>query len=150
MARLRRPPNKTGRSDGIQGQFVPISHDMAASVAWRSLAGASIKVYVELRRRHNGSNNGAMYLSQDEAARLLALSKSTVRRALAELEAKGFIRMMTRGGWLGRKAATFAVTDRPLNQYPPTNEWKHWRPAGAGPAVPIRHPRGVCGTEAAP
>jgi predicted ArsR family transcriptional regulator len=100
---------------------------MAASIAWLSLSGAAVKVYVELRRRYNGGNNGDLSLSLDEAARLLHLGKATVARAFAELEAKGFIRMTRRGRWYGRQATTYAVTDRPMERNPPTNAWRTWR-----------------------
>lgn len=140
MARRRsgRGVNSTGRSKQ-GGQFVPIPYDMAASIAWLSLSGAAIKVYVELRRRFNGGNNGDLSLSLDEAARLLHLGKATVARAFAELEAKGFIRMTARGRWYGRQATAYAVTDRPVGRNPPTNAWRAWRPAPKiRSSVPIR------------
>jgi hypothetical protein len=130
MARRRggRGVNATGRSNR-GGQFVPIPYDMAASIAWLSLSGAAVKVYVELRRRYNGGNNGDLSLSLDEATRLLHLGKATVARAFAELVTKGFIVMTARGRWYGRQATTYAVTDRPMKNSPPTNAWRGWRPA---------------------
>jgi hypothetical protein len=56
------------------------------------------------------------------------MSKTTVGRALAELEEKGFVRMTKRGEWYGRLASTYAVTDRPMGKSPPTNTWQRWRP----------------------
>lgn len=47
----------------------------------RQLSGPALKVLVELRCRYNGSNNGKVTLSLDEAARLLGLSKTTAKRA---------------------------------------------------------------------
>jgi hypothetical protein len=125
--RGRRGVNATGRSKR-GGQFVPIPYDMAESAAWRSLSGAAVKVYVELRRRFNGGNNGDLSLSLDEGARLLNLGKATVARAFAELGAKGFIRITARGRWYGRQATTYAVTDRPMGSNFPTNAWRGWRP----------------------
>jgi predicted transcriptional regulator len=101
---------------------------MAESAAWRSLSGTAVKVYVELRRRYNGGNNGDLSLSLDEAARLLHLGKATVGRAFVELEAKGFVRMTSRGRWYGRQATTYAVTDRPVGKNPPMNAWRAWPP----------------------
>jgi hypothetical protein len=123
-----RGADATGRSKR-SGQFVPIPHDMAESAAWRSLSGPALKVYVELRRRYNGGNNGDLSLSLDEAARLLHMGKATVARAFAELEAKGFIRMTARGRWYGRQATTYAVTDRPVGRNPPTQAWRIWQSA---------------------
>jgi hypothetical protein len=118
--------DKTGRSKG-KGQFVPIPHTMAESPAWRTLSGAAVKVYVELRSRYFGGNNGDLSLSLDEGARLLCLGKATVQRALAELTGRGFIRMNRRGRWYGREATTWVVSDRPLGRDPPTNAWQFWK-----------------------
>ena len=119
--------NRKGRSKK-GGRFVPIPHDMLSSVAWRSLGGAAVKVYVELRSRFNGGNNGDLSLSMDEAARLLHMSKATVWRAFVELEEKGFIAKTKPGHWYGRRATTWAVSDRPHGPQPPTNAWRDWRP----------------------
>ncbi len=96
--------------------------------AWRSLSGPAVKVWVELRSRFNGRNNGDLSLSLDEAARLLGIGKTTALRAFADLEAKGFIKMTRRGQWYGRMATTWAVTDRPFQGYSPTRDWQKWIP----------------------
>lgn len=128
MARNRRRsrPNATGRND--TEQYIAISYTKAHSAVWRSLGGPAVKVWVELRSRYNGTNNGDLSLSLDEAARLLHMSKSTAMRAFADLEDKGFLKMMQRGFWYGRKATTWAVTDRPLHGHLATHDYKHWRP----------------------
>ena len=124
--------NQTGRTKQ-KVQFVPISYPMADSAAWRSLNGAAVKVYIELRSRYNGGNNGDLSLSLDKGARRLGLGKATIQRALEELEAKGFIRLSKRGSWYGRRASTFVVTDRPMSErLPPTNDWRQWEPPNAG------------------
>lgn len=122
----RRRPNATGRND--TDRFLPISYDMAQSPAWRSLSGPAVKVWVELRSRFNGQNNGALTLSMDEATRLLKIGKATAQRAFAELTEKGFIVKTRDGHWYGRMATQWAVTDRALQGNLPTNAWKSWRP----------------------
>ena len=119
-------PNATGRND--TSQFIALSYSMAHTPAWRSLSGPAVKVWVELRSRYNGNNNGDLSLSLDEAARLLHISKTTAMRAFAELEDKGFLKMMQRGHWYGRKATIWAVTDRPLQGHLATHDYKNWRP----------------------
>ena len=114
--------NAKGRNEGEQ--YIPLPYPMVRSPAWRSLSGAAVKVWVELRSRFNGRNNGDLSLSMDEAARLLGIGKATVQRALAELEAKGFLRMTKRGHWYGRLATTWAVTDRSHQGHPPTRDWR--------------------------
>jgi hypothetical protein len=102
---------------------------MARSLAWRSLSGSGVKVYVELRSRYNGRNNGDLSLSYGEAAGLLGLGKTTIKRAFDELAEKGFIIRMSEGHWYGRRAATWAVTDQTIDMPkfgPATNNWKCW------------------------
>src|SRR3546814_15804876 len=97
---------------------------MAQSIAFRSLSGAALKVFIELRCRYNGGNNGALTLSMDEGARLLGISKMTVHRALKELQEKGLVKMTRRGQWYGRVATTWATTDVSLDGIPPTRDWQ--------------------------
>ena len=118
--------NSKGRNDSEQ--YVKLSYRMLRSDAWRSLGGPATRVYFELRTRYMGSNNGQLTLSLDEAKRLLKIGKTTVGRALSELEAKGFIVMTKRGLWHGRQATEYAVTDKPVKGLTATNAWKHWRP----------------------
>jgi biotin operon repressor len=138
MARKRRSGRRVdlkGRSEG-KSQYFALSYRMLHSEAWRTLGGAAIKVYGELRSRFNGFNNGKLFLSLEEAAGLLELGKATVMRAFTELEEKGFIVRTRRGSWYGRQASEWAVTDQELGGQQPTNAWKHWRPPGpARPSV---------------
>jgi DNA-binding transcriptional MocR family regulator len=119
--------NATGRSKG-EGQFLALPYSTAASPAFRSLSGAAVKVWVELRCRFNGANNGRLSLSWDQGAALLGLSKTTVGRAFRELAAKGFVRLRKAGQWYGRRAAEYVLTDISFDGYPPTRDWERWRP----------------------
>ena len=91
---------------------------MACCEAWRSLSGPAVKVWIELRSRYNGNNNGDLSLSWDEGARLLGLGKATVGRAFQDLEARGFIVMTKRGQWYGRMATTWAVREGQPTDHP--------------------------------
>jgi DNA-binding transcriptional ArsR family regulator len=143
--RLGRPVDATGRSKG-DGQYASLSYEMLHSLAWRSLSGPAAKVWLELRTRFHGANNSKLILSMDEAARLLGLGKSTVRRALVELQDKGFVVCIRKGQWYGRLASEWSTTDRSVNGEPATNAWKVWRP---NPAARPRKKTEV-GTEMAP
>jgi hypothetical protein len=121
--------NKKGRS-GRGGQWIPLPYPLVQSLAWRSLSGSAVKVFLELRSRFNGGNNGDLSVSYTDAAKLLGLSKSTVSRAFRELEAKGFIVNTSPGSWYGRRAATWAVTTEPLHlpcaELRARHDWKRW------------------------
>ena len=125
--RLGRPVDPKGRSIG-EGQYAPLSYALLNSLAWRSLSGAAVKVFLELRTRFHGANNGALILSMEEASRLLGLGKATVMRTLKELQDKGFIVCTRKGQWYGRLASTWAVADKSVNGETATNAWKSWRP----------------------
>ncbi len=121
-------------------------YTMLQSPAWRSLSGPAVKVWFELRNRFHGGNNGRLTLSMDEAARLLSLSKSTVKRALEELQEKGFIVRTRQGQWYGRQASEWAVTDKGVDGHAATKAWQQWRPS----SVPRRHAKTEIGTDTAP
>lgn len=152
MARKRRKLGRavdaTGRSKG-DGQYAAITYEMLQSMAWRSLSGAAVKVWLELRTRFHGANNGSLVFSMDEAARLIGLGKSTVQRALIELQEKGFIICTRRGQWYGRRASIWATTDKSIGGTPPTNAWKTWRP-GPPSAPPKRRQKTEVGPNTGP
>lgn len=126
MAYRARRGRKGVREKGEQ--YAPLSYPMLHSPAWRSLRGSSTKVFLELRTRFHGHNNGKLILSVEEAARLLHMGKATVLAALGELVEKGFIVCTRKGQWYGRLASTWAVTDKGVDGNPPTNAWKQWKP----------------------
>lgn len=128
-------------------QFIPLGYSMAHSAAWRSLSGSAVKVWVELRSRYNGGNNGKLSLSLDEGARLLGLGKATIARALDELIAKGFIELKVLGYWYGRKASEYAVTDRSCQGAHATNAWLRYKPPPKPLSVSKRARNSVLGSD---
>jgi len=128
MSRHRhRKANATGRNDQPD-QYVNLGYQFLHSDAWRSLSGSAAKLWLKVRSRFNGGNNGKISLSLDEAARLLHMGKATVQRAFHELETKGFIAVTRKGQWYGRLASLWRVTDKNCNGDFATNDWKQWRP----------------------
>ena len=124
---LKRGLSKKGVVE-TKERFVKLSYPLLESEAWRWLKPQSKAVYIELRRRYNGSNNGTIALSMGDAAKRLKASKSTIQKALQELEEHGFIKRVRCGYFTSRKASEYALTDERLDGHAPTNEWKYWRP----------------------
>ena len=125
MSRKGRKSDKTGRSE--DNQYWTLSYSFAKSDAFRQLPGPALKVFMELRARYNGGNNGKITLSLDEASRLLGLSKTTAKRAFKTLEDRGFIKHRVKGKWFGRKASEWILTVCSLGGLPGTNDWKNWQ-----------------------
>ncbi|TMM50734.1 MarR family transcriptional regulator [Sulfitobacter sabulilitoris] len=113
------------------GQYIPLPYAQLKSAAWRSLSGAAVKVWLELHTRFNGSNNGNVRLSMNEAVSALGISKGTAQRAFIELQEKGFIAMQNPGNWYHRRAHEWRLTTKRMQtskgMQPATDDWRHWR-----------------------
>jgi hypothetical protein len=106
---------------------------MMNTPAWRSLTAQGRAVFLELLARYNGSNNGRIALSVREASTLCNIAVNTARRALAELEERGFIECVRRGHF-DRKARHATewrlLTLRcDLTGTPAKKTFARWRPA---------------------
>lgn len=78
---------------GRAGQHVQLPEWLQASEAWATMKPGPRALYVELKRRFNGSNNGVIYLSHRYAAKALNVHRNTVGGYFLELEQRGFIRL---------------------------------------------------------
>ena len=77
-----------GRKDP---NFIMLRHDMIDSAAWRSMPAHAQALWIHIRRRYNGYNNGEIPLSCREAAQLLKVSKNTAGKMFEILIDRGFI-----------------------------------------------------------
>ena len=124
----RKRRSKRGRN--VEGQYVNLPYSLLNSEAWRTLSGPAIKVFLELRTRFHGGNNGKLHMSLEEAAGLLQLGKATVQRAFEDLQERGLVLRTKRGHWHGRRASEWAVGDKGIDGDLPSYAWKRWRPPG--------------------
>lgn len=88
-------------------------------------------LYVELKRRFNGANNGKIILSHRDAALLLNVSRNTATAYFQELAARGFIRM-TQAPHLGPsgigQASHWALEELPTPDGRPAGKaFTRWR-----------------------
>ena len=122
--------------------FLQLNHWMLRCPAWRSLSVYSRSLYVEIRARYNGRNNGDIPFSYREAEELLNCSNKPIPAAFRELQEKGFMKAITKGcfSWKVRfegkgRASTWLLTDLPQD-YPqrglsPSKEFMSWKPDDA-------------------
>jgi len=77
------------------------------------LSPAERAVLVEVMMRYNGTNNGRIGLGSREAGAACGISKNTAGRALKQLQAKGFVVVMTPSNFnrKNRLAAEYALTE---------------------------------------
>lgn len=95
---MPRSHNNKGRSRK-NSNFVMLDRLLLRSPAYQSLSAQARAVLVELFDRYNGRNNGRIGLSVRDAASRCNVSKNTVHRALGELQDKGFVEVVTPGGF---------------------------------------------------
>lgn len=101
---------------GGAGRHVQLPEWLQASEAWCNLKPGPRALYIELKRRFNGANNGKIFLSHREAALAICLSRNSVGPMFKELQGKGFIRM-TQAPHLGPsgigQSSVWALTELP-------------------------------------
>lgn len=104
--------NKTGRSHA-ETQHVRIYHWLMKTAAWRELGALERAIYLEIGRKFNGSNNGAIGYSVPDAAQTFKVGKSTAARALLALQKTGFIVCTTKGAFSvkHRRATEWRMTE---------------------------------------
>ena len=82
------------------GRHVQLPEWLQSTEAWATLKPGPRALYVELKRRFYGNNNGQIYLSHRDAAKALNMHRNTIGPWFIELEQRGFI-VMTKGPHLG-------------------------------------------------
>jgi len=95
---MTKKPYKWGKRGA--GRHVQLPERLQATEAWATLKPGPRALYIELKRRFNGRNNGRIILSHREAATALSVHRNTVGPWFKELEQRGFI-AMTRAPHLG-------------------------------------------------
>ncbi|WP_171207840.1 MULTISPECIES: hypothetical protein [unclassified Ruegeria] len=113
------------------GRHVQLPEYLQASQAWASLKPGPRALYIELKRRFNGSNNGNIILSHRDAAKAINVSRNTVGAYFDELQARGLI-AMTRAPFLGPagvgQASLWALQEMPTADGKPAQRgFLKWR-----------------------
>ena len=112
------------------GRFVQLSEWLQASEAWATMKPGPRVLYIEIKRRFYGRNNGRIILSHRDAAKALNMNRNTVGRWFQELQDRGFIRM-TQAPHLGPtgigKASMWALDEEPTDdQKPALKRFASW------------------------
>lgn len=130
--------------------YVKLRWNLLMTPAFRSLKPIPRAVYVELRRRFNGSNNGQIACSQRDLVKWVRCSKDSAGAALVELEQKGFIKCSQPGSFTYkiRHAPTWILTEEALGDAPATRDFVRWEPKETKPGPKRRTDRPGTRTEA--
>jgi hypothetical protein len=113
------------------GPFVAVPLAILDTPAWRATEFIAQALWIALRRhlRNDGLNNGKIWLSCRDAAKVLGVNKDTITHRYAELEHYGFLHQ-TAGGFLGCDghgiATRFRFTDLAHGTHPATRDYEKW------------------------
>jgi hypothetical protein len=124
---------KNGRSSK-EARHVRLYHTFMKSEAWKSLNVYARAIYVEISARYGGpgSNNGRIPYSVRDAAKSLKIGKSTAAAALLQLQDRGFIVEVTKGGFnvKVRRATEWRLTEHGCDTTDalPTRDYQNWSP----------------------
>jgi len=124
MNKTRQHLRNKGRN---RGRFVALPYSMLESEAWKDLNPQAALIFIELKRRYNGGNNGEISLSCREAAEVAHCGKGTANKRLVELADHGFIKPNEKGYFHNRHASTWILTCESFGKFAPSNEWKDYR-----------------------
>lgn len=93
--------------------FVQLHYWVLKSPAWARLTPNARCVYIALKARYNGLNNGSISFSAREAGAALNASHHTGNRALAELIEAGFIEVTEESSFnrKTKEARTYLLTE---------------------------------------
>jgi hypothetical protein len=108
------------------GRFVALPYNLLESAALKNLSPYAALIFIELKRRYNGANNGSITLSCREAGVIGHCGKGTAGKKLAELVAHGFIKESSKGRFRNRHASSWVLTCEVYEGRSPSNEWKEF------------------------
>ena len=136
MSRKHKRLRPVGRAS--KDRFVMLDYWLLECAAWDRLSLGARCLYIEVRRRFNGINNGQISFSVREAAEKLHVAKDTAAKWFHELENKGFLKARQRGSfdYKKRHATEWVITAERYMDEPATKEYMRWRPEKQNP-VPM-------------
>ncbi len=114
-----------------RAKFILLEGYVLRTEAWRSLTPADRSLYLALKWKYDGLNNGRIGLGCREAAELMGVSsKDTANRSFDNLQDRGFIRLSKPSGFMtkNRAAAEWRLTEYPCDVTGelPTKEFTRW------------------------
>jgi hypothetical protein len=128
-----------------RGQFIRLYNEIINSPAWICLSPSAVKLYIAMRSRLNGFNNGDISATLSIMKINGMRSSATLAKCLKELEVLGFIDKTRQGGIAagGKFCSLYRFTDEQVYENPAkgiksdkaTNEWRNIKNKAHGEAL---------------
>jgi DNA-binding transcriptional MocR family regulator len=139
---MSKPYKKAKRGTG---KHIQLMEWFQKSEAWATLPPGPRALYIELKRRFNGTNNGEIFLSHRDAALAINVNRNTIGGYFRHLEERGLIplRVKPHLGPSGiGQASVWSLEELPTNDGKPAGKafmsWseKDFPAKNSGQAVP--------------
>jgi hypothetical protein len=138
------------KSEDPRGGHIRLYWDLVDSMAWRALSWVDQGVYIALRRKHKGTNNGNIEATLSTLRHAGITSPSTLAKSLRALQTVGLIAKTRQGGIAHgvKHCCLYRFTDSPTYDFPKldikackvTNEWQTFKTlADARAAIKAAH-----------
>ena len=129
---MKKPAHKrkfNGFGARSPGSFVKLDYGLLSTEAWRHLTPRACKLYISVRIRCNGMNNGYISYSIREAMDLLYCNPNTACDAFDELIDKGFLKCSRNSTFTLKKkqAREWTITAEKIGDEPATRDFKGWQ-----------------------
>ncbi|WP_192384094.1 hypothetical protein [Mesorhizobium silamurunense] len=115
-----------------KAKFLLIEGYLIRSTAWQHATPNDRALYLELKWRYDGFNNGRIGLSIRDAADALGIGKNAVSMSFSNLQSKGFVAVVTKGAF---SVKVKRATEWLLTEYKcdvtgelPRKDFMRWRP----------------------
>lgn len=113
-------------------KFVKITEFMMLSEAWKNLKPNDRSIYLELKRRYDGFNNGRIAFAVRDGGKSAGVCKNAASKSLKRLETLGFIRIQAQSGFnrKNRIATEYVLTEEKNNVTGEiaSKDFMRWRP----------------------
>lgn len=129
-ARKKRGRGQNQRGRSLTENYVQLRYWLIDSPAWGALKPSERALFIQLKRRFNGSNNGQIGLSCREAAKLCKINADTASKGLRRLTEIGFTKVRKQGAFSVkfRQSTEYELTDEACEGRPATKDFMSWRP----------------------
>ena len=111
------------RSRKAEGDFIRISKFVTRSPEFWTFSSDAIRAFLVLLHKYNSSNNGDLSIPRSELANWgFGQNGRVLRRAITELEARGYVVVTRHGGW-ETDCSLYGVTTEPMDASS-KHDWK--------------------------
>ena len=127
-SKLKRKHKRLSANSRDDLRFVKLDYFLLKCEAFREVSGGAFKLYLKVRERYNGLNNGTISFSVREAAEELGITPTTGSKYFRELTDKGFLRIKQKGSYnlKTRHATLWIITAERYNNKAASNDFMSW------------------------